>query len=328
MWHSRTGSVAVVMVIADASSLVTSLVEDGAVVTTAVLVVGAVVASSPLRLRFGGSRFAAFASLASIAPVMAVTLFRREGFGTLELGWFGSRWSWWLHGWGDIAGSSVRDSEFLLNIVLFVGAGALWLWCTRQRWWIVIAWLCALSFSIEFFQALFGRGAPDTRDWLANTVGAAIGVGCAALLQGVLGHRLRRPDDAQGESATPARWTWRRWVAIGCGAATVAVLGIVGVRLSASAQQQSLVDELHAAFDHTTKQDLAEYFGASGKLGEFNDKVSVRSDDWRWSDEEPTFEARYPVEVFGVTKCVFVRWTGTDVSYRPSSGEECTRFNG
>lgn len=316
------------MVIADASSLVTSLVDDGAVVMIAVLVVGAGVASSPLRRRFGGSQFAAFASLASIAPVLAVTLFRREGFGTLQLRWSGSRWSWWLHGWGDVAVSSVRDSEFLLNIVLFVGAGTLWLWCTRQRWWIVIAWLCGLSLSIEFLQAFFGRGAPDSRDWLANTVGAAIGVGCAALLQGVLGHRLRRPDDAGGETAQPARWTWHRWVAFGCGAGTVVVLGIVGVRLGASAQQQSLVEELHATFDNTTKHDLAKYFGANGELGEFNDQVSVRSDDWRWSDEEPTFEARYPVEFFGVTKCVVVRWTGTDVSYRPSSGAECTRLNG
>jgi VanZ like family len=317
-----------VAVIGDASSLVTSLVDDGAVITIAVLVVGALVASSPLRRRFGGSRFAAFASLASLAPVLAVTLFRREGFGTLQLGWSGSRWSWWLHGWGDLAGSSVRDSEFLLNIVLFLGAGALWLWCTRQRWWIVIAWLCALSFSIELFQALFGLGAPDIRDWFANTVGAAIGVGCAALLQGVLGHRLRRPEDPPGERATPVRWTWRRWVAVGCSALAVAVLGITGVRLGASAQQQSLLDELHAAFDNTTKQDLAEYFGANGGLGEFNGKVSVRSDDWRWSDEEPTFEARYPIEFFGITKCVFVRWTAIDVSYRTSSGAECTRFNG
>ncbi len=56
-------------------------------------------------------------------------------------------------------------------------------------------------------------------------------------------------------------------------------LGIVGVRLGASAQQQSLVDELHAAFADTTKQDLAKYFGANGELGEFNDKASVRSDE-------------------------------------------------
>lgn len=316
------------MVIADAGSLVTNLVDDGAVLTIGVLVVGAVVAAGPLRHRFGGSRFAAFASLGSIAPVLAVTLFRRDGFGAVQLGWSGSRWSWWLHGWDDLAVSSVHDSEFLLNIVLYVGAGACWLWCTRRRRWIVVAWLGALSFSIECFQGLFGRGAPDSRDWLANTAGAAIGVGCAALLQGVLGHRLRRPDDAPVEAATHARWTWRRWGAVGCAAGTVAVLGIVGVRLGASAQQQSLLDELRATFANTTKQDLAKYFGDNGELDEFNDKVSVRSDDWRWSDAEPTFEARYPVEFFGITKCVFVRWSGSGVSYRTNSGSECTRFNG
>lgn len=331
------------VIVADVSRVVTNFINDGALITIGVLAIGAVVASRFLQSRFGGSRLAAFVALGSLCPIIAVTMMRREGLGLFRLGWFGSNWTWWLHGWSQLATRSVEDTEFALNVVLFIGAGAVWTWCTRQRGWVVVLWLVGLSFFIESFQALFGRGAPDVKDLVANTTGAAIGAGCASVLEGLLGHRLRRPsiqdrsdqdcsdqdgNDQDGGSDQSARWTRRQWIATAGGTVLVVGVGLLGLSVGASLQQRSLVDELHAAFDHTTKQDLALYFGQNGKLSDFYDRVSVHPNDWRWSDAAPTFDARYPVEFFGVTRCVFVHWTTADVTYRTSSGDECSRFNG
>lgn len=317
-----------VAIVADVNRVVTNFVNDGALVTIGVLALGSVIASRFLQPRFGGSRGAACASLVSLCPIIAVTMLRREGFGLLRLSWSGSGWSWWLHGWSQLAASPLDDTEFVLNVALFVGAGAVWTWCTRQHGWAIALWLFGFSFCIESWQALFGRGAPDVKDLVANTAGAAIGVACAVLLAGSLGHRLRRPGDVDDARPQTLRWTRRRWIAIIGGTVVAVGAGLVGLRLGASVQQQTLVDELHTAFDRTTKQDLAPYFGENGNVSDFYDRISVPPNDWRWSDGAPSFDARYPVEFFGITNCVFVHWTTNDVSYRTSSGEECTRFNG
>lgn len=321
-------NLALVVIVADVNRVVTNFVNDGALITIGVLALGAVIASRFLQSRFSGSRGAACAALLSLCPIIAVTMLRREGFGLFRLSWSGSGWSWWLHGWGRLAATTVEDTEFVLNVALFVGAGAVWTWCTRQRGWAIALWLLGFSFFIESFQALFGRGAPDVTDLVANTAGTAIGVVCAVVLAGSLGHRLRRPGDVDDGRPRTLRWTRRRWFAT-VGATVLAVgAGVVGLRLGAAVQQQSLVDELHTAFDRTTKQDLVPYFGENGNLSDFYDRISVYPNDWRWSDGAQTFDARYPVEFFGITNCVFVHWTTDDVSYRTSSGEECTRFNG
>ena len=81
------------------------------------------------------------------------------------------------------------DREVLANIWLFIPLGTLFYKLSHM--WEIVALPIALSLIIEVSQLVFGIGAFEFSDLLANSLGGIIGVIICYLLQ----QRQRRPDD-------------------------------------------------------------------------------------------------------------------------------------
>ena len=76
-------------------------------------------------------------------------------------------------------------AELLANVALFVPLGLLGaLLLPRRRWWTALLALVALSVTIETVQGLvLPYRIASAHDVLANTLGAAVGVGLALLVR-------------------------------------------------------------------------------------------------------------------------------------------------
>ena len=82
---------------------------------------------------------------------------------------------WWVNVAYEIfrmKTSSYREA-FILNIMLFVPMGYL---LRTKRWWSSLLICSAVSLTIEILQQLTGFGMFDWNDWIANTIGALVGV--------------------------------------------------------------------------------------------------------------------------------------------------------
>ena len=77
----------------------------------------------------------------------------------------------------------------LLNVLLFVPAGALLVALTPLPWWAAVAVAALASATVEIAQALWLERVGDWNDLVANTLGAAIGALVVTLLSR---HRSRR----------------------------------------------------------------------------------------------------------------------------------------
>ena len=75
----------------------------------------------------------------------------------------------------------------LLNVLLFVPLGALFVVVTGRAWWLAVGVAAAGSTAIEVVQRVFLAREGTWQDVAANTVGAAIGALAVSLL------RLRPP---------------------------------------------------------------------------------------------------------------------------------------
>lgn len=132
----------------------------------------------------------------TIAGVAELTLFGGLGIGAdprLYLDPIEGAW-----GWRGIAWRPVID-----NVTLFVPVGA-----TLAAWWrrtpARTVWLAclALSLAVEGFQLLVPTGRiANTADVLANGLGAAVGIGLAAVTR----VRSALPDAAPGDGRSPDR---------------------------------------------------------------------------------------------------------------------------
>ena len=70
-----------------------------------------------------------------------------------------------------------HDFEFLANIAMFVPLGLLLiLLLGRRRWWVVVLLGVIATFSIETAQVFIPSRVPDTRDLVANSIGAIAGL--------------------------------------------------------------------------------------------------------------------------------------------------------
>ena len=123
------------------SNDVSSLAASGAVGALVVLLGASALAAWRLRSP-ERSGLAWFAALGSVALVIAVTLLR-DGWPTgIDLGRLGE---WSRNGW-DRMSSDPLGSQVVLNVALFVPAGAAWTWLV-DRPWRVLAALVAGSLS-------------------------------------------------------------------------------------------------------------------------------------------------------------------------------------
>jgi hypothetical protein len=307
---------------ASTSRAVSRLVLLGAVPIIAVLVGVAWLIAAPLARRLQRPRWQLFVCLATTAPIPAVTVLREgfpQGFAR-DLGWM---FSWWLHGWGKVANDLATYSEAKLNVVLFVPAGVTWAATTRRYGRTLVA-LAVGSFVIETLQALFGLGAADTTDLVTNTLGAAIGVGLAMIGAAV----WRRTKWSTLGPAIP-RLSLRARVAVAAAVVTAAMAAVLFVQWRADGARDDLLAEVHRTYDDSTIDDMAPYFFDEGKpFEEFMERNSVRPDSFRYARDHAAAEVRYSVLYFGLSRCVFVTWTGGGVSFRTDEGDICTDYLG
>ena len=285
-----------------------SIAATGAVPALLVLLVIAGVVSVFVARR-GGERsaFEWFVAFATLAPILAVTLLRGEvslGFNPGGLtDWSGS----------DLAGLSrdpLASSQFLLNVMLFVPAGAVWTWLTKRPGRTLGA-LVAGSFAIECVQAVTGAGGNDPIDLVSNSLGSLVGTGTALIVISIAGGRVRSLSTA------------RRLQLIGASLVAV-VLVTVGWFAGASQRQSNTRSAVIERFDGIDLASIQEEIES-----DFDAVVTavpgVRGDYFLLDD---SVELRYPATFFGLHRCVYATWTGGAMAIRNASGDDCTRFLG
>ncbi len=215
---------------------------------------------------------------------------------------------WSTDGLRQLSRDPFDSSQFVLNVVLFVPAGAAWTLISKRP---VLSWLAlsGLSLLIESIQAVTGAGANDVADLAANSLGAAVGVAIVAGFWAIFGIR---DMDLSSRS--------RRLLLVGV--AVTALVLVAGWFIGASSRQQNVEDVLRTTFAGTNRADIeallesdpSAVFGASGDY----------SDSTRYSDD--TIEIRYPATFFSLHRCVFAVWDSEGVEFRKASGHDCTNF--
>jgi len=311
---------------ASTNRTISQLVGQGVLPAIAVLVACSWFLAAPLSRRFGQPRTQLFFCFAATAPIIVVTLLR-DGL-PRGLGQWHLIFDWWRHGWGQVVNNLASDSEAFLNFVLFVPAGAAWAALTR-RYGRTLAALVVGSFVIESLQALLDLGFPDTTDLVANSLGAAVGVGCAAM--GVaMWQRSGRATPRSGPGPATQRLSQRsrRFVAAGVG--LLVLVTFVTIQWRADAARDNLLAELHRTYDGTTLEDTAPaFFGDGGdEIQALLDRNSVRPDSFVYSADQSSAQVRFPPMYFGFSRCVFVTWTNGGVAFRTGDGDACTDFVG
>lgn len=295
---------------------VVSQLADGRLVAgiVATLVVAFVVSIAAAR-RFDRPLSRILPVLVVTLPILAVTLFDRQG--TLRQASVADGLTWWLHGWSDVPDLARGDAGWRLNVILFVPAGAAWTWLVRRPG-RVVAGLAAASFVIETVQAITYLGAPDPGDLVANSLGAAVGAAPVAVWL-----RRRHPQDVQAVDR-------RVVLATLVGLVVMAAVGIGFVQTRANAGRNDLRRELDDAFATTTIDDIDAMFidVEDGRANPFESLVSVRPDWWVHSGGGTPMTARYPIEFFGAHRCVFVTFSAEPAVFRNEKGSVCTRYLG
>ena len=309
-------------IIGSNSQAVSRLLALGVLPVIAALVALSGFASAPLARRLQRDRRHVAVCLAVTAPIIAVTLLR-DGWPRGFADDISLTVTWWLQGWGDVANDLVTFSEATLNVLLFVPAGAAWAAMTR-RYGRTLAALAASSFVIETVQALFGLGAPDTTDLVANTLGAAIGVGL-----GVVGVAVWRRTKWSLLGPSVQSRSCGVLFATAAGVLVAVVAAVLIVQWRADAARDDLLSELRRTYDGTTLRDMDAVFQDSdGSYQQFLDRNSVRPDSQRSGASPRRTEVRYATMYFGFSRCVFVTWTNDGVSFRSDEGDACTDFLG
>ena len=311
----------------DASRDVASNASGSALIAVVVLPSIAAV-GAPWFARHRGSErspVAWFAALGSIAVCISFTLFR-EGlrFGFQPTGLF----AWTTSGWDRLGeGDLIGSSQFLLNVALFVPAGIALTWLTARPL-RTLTGLTGLTMLIESTQGVTGAGGADITDVAANTLGASLGVGAAAIATKALFRSGSRTDTTSNPR--------RRAIAAVSLVVLVAVTA-AALMTGADRRQASVRDDLESAFADTTYdevnsilragEDNVEPLDDSARFVDANQifgAISVRSNGTRYEDDR--IDVRWPAFFFGFRRCVFVSWTPSSVDFINASGRACTEF--
>ncbi len=185
-----------------------------------------------------------FAAFGSIAGCISLTLLR-EGlrFGFRPTGVY----AWTTSGWDRLAdGDLLGSSQFLLNVALFVPAGVAWTWVTGRPL-RTLGGLVGLTMMIESVQGLTGAGGADVTDVAANALGAALGVGAAAIATA----GLVRAGVVTGTAASP-----RRRAFAAAGLVVVVAITLTTLITGADRRQARIHDELENVFADTTYDEI------------------------------------------------------------------------
>lgn len=268
------------------------------------LILFAPVALVVVRRRGWQPAFELFVGYATVALIASVTLFRGE------LGWSldpGGLANWGDEGLATLTRDPLSSSQFMLNVALFVPAGAALTWLTRRPG-LTLFGLFAGSLAIECFQAVTGAGANDLVDLAANCTGALIGTGIALTV-------IKSTDGWQlGRSSR------RRIQLLGGLAVTVLALSI-GWFVGASQRQAHVRSVLEERFGGTDLDFITDLIDKDAQSVFVVD--GIRGDGGKFEDR---VELRYPATFFSLHRCVSVIWTSDDMQIRNGSGNDCTRL--
>ncbi|MCW2791128.1 MAG: hypothetical protein JWO76_226 [Nocardioides sp.] len=214
---------------------------------------------------------------------------------------------WAPGGWLRFSTDLGRSEEILLNIALFVPAGAV-LALVLRRPAATWAALIGLSLVIEAVQGVLGLGSPDLSDVLANSVGAFVGV-----LLGTAAACVR----AEG------RRTSLRRLGVLLGAALVLALL---VPVGAARREHRFDETLRARFAGTTVADYRRW-SRQDTLGK-----EVFTVDHVYSDgasaHAGSVSVRYPTSFLGIHQCAIATWTSDGFAVARRTGSACTVFLG
>ena len=202
-------------------------------------------------------------------------------------------------------------TDVWLNVVLF-GPPAFFatlLW--RAPWRTAGAGLL-LSLAIEIVQPLVGVGANDLMDLVANTAGALIGAGMAAVA-------LLVADLIRQRRLDPRRLA-RVVTSLAAGAAVL----FGGPAWAATARQFAAIERLDELFAQTTLADYeANWHGRWAEpfeqfyLDSGRPTVVLREGDG-------VVRKRYTWNVYFAVRCVYAEWTPEGFTTTPRSGAVCT----
>jgi hypothetical protein len=287
----------------------TAVLLDGRLAITGALLVLVALAIGPrLARHLHITALHAFAMVIATGAVVAVTLANRTS-DQLDIArlirWQPERWL------------RVRRADWVLNVVLFIPAAALWTAAVRRPV-VVVASGALLSILIEAAQSTFRLGTGDQADLAANVLGAIAG---AAI--GWVWARSRQhapPGPAAG---------WTRQQALGAIvlAVAAAAAGVIGVGAAADQRTDDLIDSLSGSLGGATSEDLSEILRLpeDRALSYFSTPLGVRADAIvRHGAADDRVHIRYPVEFLGARRCVFAEIGPDRTVLREAAGAGCT----
>lgn len=259
-----------------------------------------------LRQRFSGpgARLAWFLFVFSLGDVVLATLLREPPTGPCVACL--DEWDW-----GKVL-TGTAGTDVLLNLVLFVPPAFLATLLWRAPWRVTGTGFL-VSLLIEIAQPILGVGVNDAIDLVANTAGALIGAGAAAVLLVIL------------DAARNQRLDGRRSVRVGLVVAVCAAVLVGGPAWASTAQQSAVADQLQRYFAGTTLADYAALRDTTweAKLTQVaadigHPTVIGRSDD-------TVARERYSWSIYFAERCVIAEWTPSGFTTIRLDGTACSQ---
>ena len=170
-----------------------ALHEPDVIATFLVLVVASLVLALAIAPRFNGPRWLVALAVLSVAAIVGATVVPQGGWGFLGKGYseplaecLG------LDAWRSLVARPI-EADTLLNVVLYVPAGLLWVALVRRPVRVVLA-LALLSVVIESWQAISHGRSCTANDVAANTLGAIVGASIGAVIARLAARRTSGPS--------------------------------------------------------------------------------------------------------------------------------------
>jgi hypothetical protein len=266
-------------------------------------------------------RGAAYLSALTVTGIVAVTIIERAaGLPGFDLG---RALTWWTTVRQSPLEVARTETAWRLNVVLFVPAGVVWGGVTRRPFAVAVA-LLAFSIGIETVQGLTGLGAADLTDVTANAVGGVLGAMIIAVVLRFTPDVVTRLTSVGSDTDEQfdARWL------VGVVVATLLAVGVGfgSVQAVLIARQRELRTQAEATYDGVTVSDINELVTNSDAVGldPFFILEAGSPDSYQFLGDDRPIEIRYPTDLLGFYRCVFVTISQAPPVFSDASGEPCT----